>query len=58
MKNTVVVSTFVSALCFFQTGVVFAGQAPNVPEMNAGSVVIALSLTIAVVALIKDYRNK
>jgi hypothetical protein len=51
MKNTVVLSTCVSALCLLQAGVVFAGQT-TVPEMNAGSVVIALGLTIAVVALI------
>ncbi len=59
MKNTVVISTCVSALFLLQAGVVYAGNPnPTVPEMNAGGVVIALGLTIAVVALIKDYRNK
>ena len=31
---------------------------PNVPEMDAGGVAVALGLTIALVMLIKDRRKK
>ena len=57
MKKLISVSSLTGLLTVV-SGTSHASVLPAVPEIDAGTAVIAIGLTVGIVALIREYRRK